>query len=177
VSPQELVVPVAVLRHLKNEVPGWTDVTPAPFRPEWWSLAETTTSAAVAAPVRSAPKKAAEPDLFAGQSVSGGAKGWIDELLEGGVYLEASKRGSRGVPPVGEVRRFLELLNQRNGTAPRETVAEGIRLPLVRLDGFIHNLARVFNVDGYEAVAVEGGSVVLNVPVLKKQFGITDSPR
>jgi hypothetical protein len=177
VSPQELVVPVAVLRHLKNEVPGWTDVTPAPFRPEWWSLAETSTSAAVAAPVRSAPKKAAEPDLFAGQSVSGGVKGWIDELLEGGVYLEASRRGVRGVPPVVEVRRFLELLNERSGTAPRETMAEGLRLPLVRLDGFVHNMARIFNVDGYEAVAVEGGSVVLNVSVLKKQFGITDSPR
>jgi len=177
VSPQELVVPVAVLRHLKNEVPGWTDVTPAPFRPEWWSLAETSMSVAVADPVRSGSKKAVEPDLFAGQSVSGVAKGWIDELLEGGVYSEASKRGVRGVPPVVEVRRFLELLNDRNGTAPRETMAEGLRLPLVRLDGFVHNMARVFNVDGYEAVAVEGGSVVLNVSVLKKQFGITDSLR
>jgi hypothetical protein len=177
VSPQELVVPVAVLRHLKNEVPGWTDVTPAPFRPEWWSLAETAVINVVAAPVRSGSKRAPEPDLFSGQPVSGGAKGWIDELLEGGIYAEASKRGVRGVPPVAEVRRFLELLNDRNGTAPRETMAEGLKLPLVRLDGFVHNMARVFNVDGYEAVAVEGGSVILNVSVLKKQFGITDSLR
>ncbi|NBV87846.1 MAG: hypothetical protein EBS01_16595, partial [Verrucomicrobia bacterium] len=97
--------------------------------------------------------------------------------LEGGIYAETSKRGVRGVPPVAEVRRFLELLNDRNGTAPRETMAEGLKLPLVRLDGFVHNMARVFNVDGYEAVAVEGGSVILNVSVLKKQFGITDSLR
>jgi hypothetical protein len=177
VSPQELVVPVAVLRHLKNEVPGWTDVTPAPFRPEWWSLAETPLSAGVAAPVRLGSKKVVEPDLFAGQSVSGGGSGWIDALLGGGIYAEASKRGVRGVPPVAEVRRFLELLNDRNGTAPRETVADGLRLPLMRLDGFVQNMARVFNLDGYEAVAVEGGSVVLNLSVLKKQFGITDSLR
>ena len=98
VSPQELVVPVAVLRHLKNEVPGWTDVTPAPFRPEWWSLVEAAPTAIVAPPVRSGAKKSVEPDLFAGHAVSGSAKGWIEELLEGGIYAEASKRGVRGVP-------------------------------------------------------------------------------
>jgi hypothetical protein len=177
VSPQELVVPVAVLRHLKNDVPGWTDVTPAPFRPEWWSLAETGTVSVVAASLRSGSKKAEDPDLFAGHSVTSDAKGWIDELLEGGIYAEASKRGVRGVPLVAEVRRFLEILSERNGTAPREALAEGLRLPLVRLDGFVHNMARIFNVDGYESVGVECGSVVLNAAVLKKQFGITDALR
>jgi hypothetical protein len=177
VSPQELVVPVAVLRHLKNEVAGWTDVTPSPYRPEWWSLTEASAGSTGAQQARPATKGAEEPDLFAGHSLFGTAKGWIDDLLEGAVYAEASKRGVRGVPPLAEVRRFLELLNERNGTVPRETMAEGLRLPLVRLDGFVHNMARVFNVDGYEAVAVEGGSVELNVSVLKKQFGIADSLR
>jgi hypothetical protein len=95
-------------------------------------------------------------------------------LLEGAVYAEASKRGVRGVPAASEVQRFLELLSERNGTVPRETLAAGLKLPLARLDGFVHNMARIFNIDGYEAVAVEGGSVLLNVTVLKKQFEITE---
>jgi hypothetical protein len=171
VSPQELVVPLAILRHLKNDMPGWSDVTPAPFRPDWWSLTERALSALEAAPVRSLPR---QPDLFAKPVSTSEAKMWIPQLLGGAVYSEASKRGVRGVPPAAEVQRFLELLSERNGTMPRETLADGLKLPLVRLDGFVHNMARIFNIDGYEAVSVEGGSVLLNVPVLKKQFGFTD---
>jgi PglZ domain len=174
VSPQELVVPLAILRHLKNDVPGWTDVTPAPFRPEWWSLTETSLPVAVAVPARSSSKKSQELDLFVTTWPAQESKGWISELLEGAVYAEASKRGVRGVPAASEVQRFLELLSERNGTVPRETLAAGLKLPLARLDGFVHNMARIFNIDGYEAVAVEGGSVLLNVAVLKKQFEITE---
>ena len=171
VSPQELVVPLAILRHLKNDMPGWSDVTPAPFRPDWWSLTERAFPVLETAPVRSLPR---QPDLFSRPVATGETKMWIPKLLGGAVYSEASKRGVRGVPPAAEVQRFLELLSERNGTMPRETLADGLKLPLVRLDGFVHNMARIFNIDGYEAVSAEGGSVLLNVPVLKKQFGFTD---
>jgi hypothetical protein len=174
VSPQELVIPLAILRHLKNEVPGWSDVSPSPFRPEWWSLNETARTPAQTPPPLSSPK---QPDLFAQPLTPSGTKPWITELLSGTVYSEAAKRGVRGVPVAAEVQRFLELLSERNGTIPRETLADGLKLPLVRLDGFVHNMARIFNIDGYEAVAVEAGSVLLNVPILKKQFGIPDSLR
>ena len=173
-SPQEMVIPLAVLRHLKSDLPpGWQDVSPSPYRPDWWRLTDAGAAPTVVPlPSRPSAKVRNEPDLFDQIQASPSRNAWITQLLEGDVYQEVSRRGVRGTPALPEVTRFLEALVDRNGNVPQEALAEKLGLPFLRLGGYVQNLARIFNVDGYEVLAIESGSVMLNVPLLKKQFGI-----
>ena len=59
---------------------------------------------------------------------------------------------------------------------PREAMAERLSLPLMRLSGAVADLARIFNVDGYDVVNLDAtsGTIALNVALLKKQFAVVD---
>lgn len=178
-SPLEVVIPFSILIHRNVDRPEtWSEVVPSPSRPDWWSLtiradADTKRSATTVLP--SSPVTAGL-DLFVHAASKGREEDWISKLLAGEVYAERQKLAVRGAPGLDHVARFLEVLSSRGGTMPCEVIAERLGLPLLRLAGHVSNLARIFNVDGYEVVRLDSasGTVSLNVALLKKQFSVTD---
>ena len=59
---------------------------------------------------------------------------------------------------------------------PREAMAERLSLRVMRINGTVADLARIFNVDGYDVVNFDAtsGTIALNVALLKKQFAVVD---
>ena len=59
---------------------------------------------------------------------------------------------------------------------PCEAMAKHLILPLFRVSGAVGDFSRIFNVDGYEVLNLNTHTemVVLNIPLLKKQFAIED---
>lgn len=172
VNVQEMVVPVSVLRHLSSSLPdGWTDISPSPYRPDWWRL-----SAEAQPAVRTAAeaKATAGLDLFTHAAAKAQATDWIEQLLNGEIYAAQCSHAARGAPDRKLVSSFLDALSSRGGSMPRESLAERLGQPLLRVNGVVANLSRVFNVDGFEVVTVDNssGTVSLNVNLLKKQFAI-----
>lgn len=180
VSPLEIVVPLAVLVHQTQKKPeGWTEIAPSPFWPVWWRLSLGSKPAvSVPNPVAIASDVTADLDLFAHAKAKARSSAWIDTLLEGDIYAEQSKLTSRGAHDPKRVTIFLESMASRRGTIQREDLAERLGVPLLRLNGIVNDLARVFNVDGYEIVTLDSasGTVKLDFIVLKKQFALTDCP-
>ena len=56
----------------------------------------------------------------------------------------------------------------------REALAERLGQPLLRINGIVADLSRIFNVDGFEVVRTDysSGTITLNVSLLKQQFAI-----
>jgi len=177
-SPLEIVVPFAILIHRNSETPeGWSESAPSPYWPDWWRLSlDQLPSAVVAFPTAPVTKVTAGLDLFTHAAAKGRANEWIEKLLDGEIYAEQCKLAVRGAPDRQQVALFLEALASRGGTMPREALAERLSLPLLRLNGWVPNLARIFNVDGYDVVNLDAasGTIALNVALLKKQFAVVD---
>lgn len=180
VSPQEIVVPIAVLRHLSSTAPaGWRDISPSPYLPDWWKLERepmVESELATASEPTVEAKQVAGLALFDHAAVSSQSEDWIAKLLDGEIYKVQSTRAVRGVPDRELVTKLLQVLSARGGSMPREALAERLGMPLLRLNGLVPNLARVFNVDGYDVLALDttSGTVTLNVTLLRKQFAVGD---
>jgi hypothetical protein len=178
VSPAEIVIPFAILRHLSSSLPEtWTDVSPSPYWPDWWRLSGEQAMgfvSAIAAEVET--KLTAGLDLFTHAAAKAQQQDWIEQLLSGEIYGVQCSRAVRGAPDRQQVATFIEVLSARGGSMPREALAERLGLPLLRLNGLVPNLARVLNVDGYEVLGIDApsGTVVLNIALLKKQFAVSD---
>jgi hypothetical protein len=176
-APSEIVIPLAILVHRNGVKPaGWREVAPSPFWPDWWQLRLEQPGPAPAMAPEPASKVTAGLDLFTLAAVKRQANDWIEQLLAGEIYAEQSKLAVRGAQDQKRVAVFLESLSARGGTMPREALAERLGLPLMRLNGVVADLARIFNVDGYDVVSLEttSGTVALNVALLKKQFALSD---
>ena len=90
------------------------------------------------------------------------------------IYAAQSSHAARGAPEKKLVTAFLEALSSRGGTLASEALAERLGQPLLRINGIVGDLARIFNVDGFEVVKTDysTGTVTLNVSLLKQQFAI-----
>lgn len=180
-SPLELVSPLAILIHRNTVTPkGWVEIAPSPFWPAWWRLTLDPTPAVAAVAAMGAPdvstKGTAELDLFAHAAMKVRANDWIEALLDGEIYAGQSKLAVRGAQDRKRVSVFIESLSSRGGTMSREAMAERLGLPLIRLNGVVSDLARIFNVDGYDVVNLDAtsGTITLNIALLKKQFALVD---
>lgn len=172
VNVQEMVVPLSVLRHLNSPRPeDWTDVTPSPYLPDWWRLNIEPTPVVRAA---EEAKVVAGLDLFTHAATAAKSSNWIDQLLDGEIYAAQSSHAARGAPDRKLVATFLESLTSRGGTMPREALAERLGQPLLRINGIVADLSRIFNVDGFEVVKTDysSGTITLNITLLKQQFAI-----
>ena len=165
-------MPLTVLRHLNSSLPeGWSDVSPSPYRPDWWRL---TAELLPAVRIAAEAKVTAGLDLFTHAAAKAQATDWIEQLLNGEIYAAQCSHAARGAPDRKLVSSFLDALSSRGGSMPRESLAERLGQPLLRVNGVVANLSRIFNVDGFEVVTVDNtsGTVSLNVSLLKKQFAI-----
>ena len=172
-----MLVPFVVLRHASvGLAAGWKDVVPSLHRPAWWNPAAPETPEPEPHGVIYKPRAPETKglDLFDHAAAQEGEKppAWTDKLPDSEIYKAQCARGVRGAPKAEELIKFIKLLEARGGRMPGEMLAQGLGLPLFRLAGHVQNLARILNVDGYEVVNSDagGGSVVLNVELLKQQF-------
>lgn len=176
-SPQEIVIPLTILRHINSSpLDSWTDVSPSPYFPDWWRLSAEPVYAAVGLPLPTATnKETAGLELFAHAEAAAKKHDWIEQLLDSEIYAVQRERAVRGAPQREQMAALLDALNARGGSMPREALAERLNFPLLRMNGVISNWARVLNVDGYEVLGIDAvsGTVTLNVALLKKQFGIS----
>lgn len=101
-----------------------------------------------------------------------GTSAWIEQLIASSTYQQQARAAVRGAPPVEQIKRFLALLDQRNGRIQRGHLAQQLAMPLIRVDGMIQNYRRLLNVDGYDVLAYDQSSetIVLNLELLKNQF-------
>ncbi len=172
VNAQEMIVPLSVLRHLNSQRPeGWTDITPSPYQPEWWRLAAEQTPVVRAA---EEAKITGGLELFTHAATKARAMDWVEQVLDSEIYATQSRHAARGAPDRKLVAAFLEALSSRGGSVPREALAERLGQPLLRINGIVADLSRIFNVDGFEVVKTDysSGTITLNIPLLKQQFAI-----
>jgi len=192
-TPEEVLVPVAA--YLPAGIPepaGWETFTEVP--PLWWelrtggALASKTADADGGKARRRAPKPVdgAQPAMFelpevkpeptsAGVTPGGPVvPGWVDALLASEVWKLQKGMAGRAVLPVDRVRAVLASTVRRGCVISFAALAVDSSVPQARLAGFLANLARVLNVDGYVVLDVDAAAqeVRLVLPTLGQQFQV-----
>lgn len=177
VSPQEMVLPLAVLTWGEAALDGFREV--ANVYPPWWfevsgaaaTLPRPPRAVASAKPGKTAPTMfdVLEPEEPAG------ATSWLDRLFAAPVLSQqkALSQG-RGLPSDDEVRRLLLALTEHGGRMTRVALAQGMGVPPFRLAGLVAASRRLLNVDGVQVLDVDDASdtVILNRSMLERQFEI-----
>ena len=176
VSPQECVVPLAVL--------GWQTLIPEGYKaaghyqPSWWIAESLTKGLTQSSQTKAQPISAFEPRYsqkgqaelpFVGPQVVGT---WIDRLLQSPILQARLQQAGRVAPPSEKLRTFLQALDERGGTMLRGALAQRLGEPEFRMPGIVAAMRRILNVEGYAVLAVDdaSGSVVLNRQLLEVQF-------
>ena len=86
--------------------------------------------------------------------------------------LASQRQFARRVPDDDRIARLIDGLNQAGGKA---TIGEAARIagePAVRMSGYLAQVARLLNVDGYPVIRTvdDGRTVELNAELLRQQF-------
>ena len=179
-SPQEMVVPLAILRHSGPLPDGCTELQLNP--PSWWNG-----ESEVASPVVAPAKASASPSLFdppvavpaspavASHPAPAPAPAWVQTLVESELFKAQLSRAGRSVPSPLEVAKFIAIMVARGGKLTRPALARAVNMPELRIGGYVSQLRRILNVDGYPIVNVheESSTVELNEALLKAQFDLT----
>ena len=189
ISPQEMVIPIAVLNSSNDFPTGWSE---APVdTPMWWDIA---TIPASTEPKTVPNLKPIEPkpipsgmlfnvdddsvqfSVFSFQSGSEMGKSWISALLVSPVYSEQKRLGGRAVPVDTVVAQLLRVIDERSGTMTSAALARAIQMPTLRLRGMIAIVQRILNVDGYEVLWRDDASdtIRLDRTLLLKQFDLVE---
>jgi hypothetical protein len=181
VSPQEMVVPIAVLSPVEPFPDGWAEVSAE--TPSWWD--EDVMIAAKPAMARTRPKPAKPKDsmpLFdgpeKGRGTAGPASGAASEselvakLFETQIFKEQKALSGRFLPPEGVFRDVLVALDGRGGKLTSAALARSLNYPPTRLRGLLAVMQRVLNIDGFAVLTRDDASdtVELNRELLKRQF-------
>jgi hypothetical protein len=181
-SPQEMLLPVAVLAPWDRQVEGWTAAAERP--PRWWDPAEAPAVPAAAPPPEPPQRKkprppAAQPSLFGDPAEAAPApppQDWITRLLASDAFAGQRAIAGRAAPGDDVVRAFLEVLDQGHGRVPRALLVRALGVPEIRVRGLLAGLQRLLNLDGYPVVASDEatGTVDLNRDLLRTQFALEE---
>jgi hypothetical protein len=179
-SPQEVVVPLAVLRTAEQSLRGWTELPPT--IPVWWDVEEPFTGRPTTPPIVPlrvmTPKK--QTELFAptpGSAPSAEAAPWVDRLLASPVWAAQKAVAGRLSLPDDRIRQCLVALDERGGKLTRTALARALGVAPLRVSGMMTALRRLLNVDGYAVLTFDETSdtVELNRALLDTQFGLERS--
>jgi hypothetical protein len=184
-TPQEVVIPLAVLSAGDTNIPGWAEI--APVVPEWWEIAESTvtpepTEVRVPVPPAVTRPSVARPtpqgELFKKSAVplvpAPAPPSWVDRLLASATYAAQKQLAARPGLDDERVRRCLVALDERGGKMTRAAMARALAVPPLRLAGMFAALRRLLNVEGYAVLSVDEASdtVELNRHLLETQFDL-----
>ena len=182
-TPDEALVPLAVFCPFGVDLPpGWEPIIDTP--PAWWDLATTAGAPEVdEEPPPSAkrrPRKAPaenQPDLFEGTKeapveatpddaaaepttgdVAVSQAPWMTALEASEVFKIQLGAVARGRPDPARTSAALGALYARGGVASFATIGSATGMHPGRVSGFLANLARVLNVDGFGVLTVDPGA-------------------
>ena len=197
VSPQEMIIPMALLSAGDTNIYGWLQ---KPRRhPSWWhepvSVEEDRAEKPVVVvepPKKEPPKgqlslfdEAPEPEKeepsesppeSSPEESSSPEVAWTRKLVSCEAY-KAQKSIVGRVPLKGEqVEALVLALTERGGKMTGAALALELEIPEFRLRGLIASAQRILNVDGYSILHLDEQSqtVELNVELMKRQFELED---
>jgi hypothetical protein len=174
-TPQEMLIPISILWP-ELELPDGFEELPVEL-PSWWTEPTVTRPIAAVSVQPKRPSKAAAPTLFdlleVPQATPVTEEPWVKALLQSEVFVMQKKRlaGRVRIDDV-IVQRLLVTLISRGGSMTAAALAGVIGVPEHRLPGLLAVVQRLLNVEGYAILERQdaANTVVLNVPLLKKQF-------
>ncbi len=177
ISPQEVIVPLAVLAREKNLPAGWVAV--GHRLPEWWfdgGPAAETRKPSRLTPVPVAKEVTGLPLFEPGTAMPTSAEtDWIDALMKSELFKSQLSLAGRVAPSEAVVRKTLEAIEERGGSLLFVALASKTGIPEFRLPGMLSILRRILNVEGYPVLSMDDGSrtVRLNRELLKSQFDLS----
>jgi PglZ domain len=177
-APSEVVIPALVFIPSESPVPrGWHVLNPVWHPPTWWSSALPGSITAEAA-------EPAEDALFGvGEMLPGRPAASAPSVpalgsqVTGSALFAAQRRLARRPPEAGQVATLIDRLAEAGGKIPFTVAAEAAGEPPFRMSGYLAQVARLLNVDGYAVIGVtdQGRTVELNIELLRQQF-LTEQP-
>ena len=189
-TPQEMVVPMALLTAGDVKLTGW--VERASYLPSWWERHEEE-SVEQKQKVRSLPKpkkkvlSKRQIPLFDIEPISSGKAGEISPELETGssliekliasdTYSAQKNIVGRGLPKDEMIHHFVSTLVGHGGKMTCAALSRELDVPEFRLRGLIASVQRVLNFEGYAILSRDDPSqtVVLNLDLLKRQFELPE---
>lgn len=177
VSPQEVVVPIAVL--VAAEPPrDWAEAPPA--EPAWWRDEPLPVQPKPASEPPRSPRRAdvRQPELFEVVPPPTMRNTWIERLISSQTYAAQRRLVGRGAPTDDSVKDMLLALESRGGRLAKAGLAQALGIPAFRVGGLVNAARRVLNVDQSQVLSLEpsGDEIVLNVRLLRLQFDLGDQP-
>ncbi len=151
-------------------------------KPTWWDRSATMPiegpgTAARAAPRRSAPVETQEIlfEEFTPRGGRGSDTAWIDRLLSSPAFASQRQMAGRRAPDNSVVKAVLRALDQHHGRISRPTLARELGQLGFRRGDLLAGLQRLLNVDGYQIVAIDetSGMIELNRHLLNQQFQLS----
>jgi hypothetical protein len=199
-SPVEVVIPVITLFPPDTQIPsGWTKYDAVGHAPAWWSIPSAaqppnrqqaspgtgsvlSTSAGSApapsaSPSRKRVKPAAQDDSAALFGVSEVVKlerkaASLGTQVTESPRMAAQRSGIPRAPEETRVAALIDALVQAGGRLSRAEAAEIVGIANARMSGYLSQLMRLLNIDGYPVLQTldAGQTVDLNVSLLRQQF-------
>lgn len=174
-SPQEVIIPLGVFRFAgeSQAIPGWRE---SPQRdPAWWRLTSGAEQPPAAKPAKSEPGPVR--DLFTPKTETRRAeKTHADDalfaLFRSPTFGQMRKRAGRTALSDEQLGELLRVLEAAGGQQMFERLAQQLRIPAIRLRGFLAGAQKLLNVDGYPVLSVDHASrtVRLDRASMKQQF-------
>ncbi|MSR60010.1 MAG: BREX-2 system phosphatase PglZ, partial [Planctomycetaceae bacterium] len=171
-SPQEMVVPIAVLCATGDDPVGWTEARVA--IPSWWDEAAPPILTSQPEPRLKPAKPKPSGRLFdldddqatpaaevSGKTAVAAALAlpdWVARLLASEVFKDQKKLGGRTIPADEVFGRILAALDSRGGKMTSATLARTLECPPMRLRSMLAIVRRVLNVDGYGVLTKDDAS-------------------
>ncbi len=183
-SPQEVVVPIAVLsareapRERGHPIHGalrdWVEAPPA--EPSWWHADESPLAAvSIAVPQtqsESRRRDARQPDLFRAAQLDPTRSAWVNRLFTSSTYEAQRRLAGRGAPSDDSLRAVLLALDARGGRLSQASLAQALGVPPLRAGSIVSAARRILNVDQAQVLSLDaaGDEIVLNARLLRVQF-------
>lgn len=185
-TPQEMVVPIAILSSTDAHPTGWSEAPDD--APDWWDEplrveVETRKPPPKIKPIKPKPTGTLF-DLEDEEAETKGEPGqetnveqspeWITALLASPVFEGQKQNAGRTLPAEDVFADLLTVLDRRGGKMTSAALARAINYPPMRLRGLLAVVQRVLNIDGYAVITRDESSdtIDLNRSLLCKQFDL-----
>ena len=189
-SPQEVVVPIAVLSanavprerglHTHGALRDWVEAPPAD--PPWWRDDEPPLAAASVVAPQSPPESrrqaTPQPDLFSVPPPEPSRGTWVNRLFTSPTYEAQQRLAGRGAPGDDSLRVMLLALDARGGRSSRATLAQALGVSALRVGSIVSAARRILNVDQAQVLSLDaaGEEILLNAHLLRLQFELGEQP-
>ncbi len=181
ISPQEMVVPIAVLGSSTIYPAGWVE---APIdTPLWWEEQIVPLGSIASLPITlDVSAQPPQPDfgpLFATkvereEGISEQSSQWIINLLGSPIYKSRKKVAGRNVPGDDVLAKVLLTIDSSGGKIGLNALARIIGCPIARIHSLLTSIQRILNIDGYTVVSIDpaADTVQLDRFLLHQQFSL-----